>query len=444
MSVPATQDLIEQRAAAIVRDATKAGTAAAGVISVLLVASVWGNWRAMVLALLTQIGAGVWNPLILRQSTRPGQFSRAEWIRMVGNLVLSLAAGHVTHWTLPNFLWLPVAAILEEGRSVRSMVRPTTIILVTSAVAVAEGTPIVIPICFTALSVIAYLFTRARKNVIFQMMSVDEVQKSELRQMNHELRDLPRRIQTSILPKQPTAGSISVAARMVPAEDVGGDYYEVLPLADGAWIAIGDVSGHGLDAGLVMFMLQSAVASLTTAMPDAKPSALVGALNEVLYHNIRDRLDRDEHVTFTLMRQFDDGRILFAGAHECILIRRSGTGRCEVIETTGTWLGIIPDVRGVTDDCEARLEPGDLMVLYTDGLTESRNESSEMFGLDRVCREIEAVGDRPPRDACESLLASAGKWSRRQDDDISVVAIRFRGREAVAPFDAPGPPRTTD
>jgi hypothetical protein len=62
-----------------------------------------------------------------------------------------------------------------------------------------------------------------------------------------------------------------------------------------------------------------------------------------------------------------------------------------------------------------------------------------MFGLKRLYREIEAIGDCPPEDVCESLLASVGRWSPRPQDDISLVAIRFRGREAVAPIDALSP-----
>src|SRR5207247_1046155 len=98
---------------------------------------------------------------------------------------------------------------------------------------------------------------------------------------------------------------VEVSARMIPADEVGGDYYDVLPIAEGtqgAWIGIGDVAGHGLTAGLVMMMIQSVVAALVKQAPDRAPSQHLGVLNAILYDNIRERLEQSEHVTLSLLR----------------------------------------------------------------------------------------------------------------------------------------------
>ena len=85
---------------------------------------------------------------------------------------------------------------------------------------------------------------------------------------------------------------------MRPAEEVGGDYYDVVPCdGGGAWLGIGDVSGHGLNAGLVMLMVQSAAQALIRAVPDIEPADLFRKLNQVLHDNVRMRLERDDHVT---------------------------------------------------------------------------------------------------------------------------------------------------
>jgi serine phosphatase RsbU (regulator of sigma subunit) len=249
----------------------------------------------------------------------------------------------------------------------------------------------------------------------------------ELADRNRELRELPRRIQTSILPKVTAAPSITISARMEPAEEVGGDFYEVLPVADGAWVAVGDVAGHGLQAGLITFMLQSAVAALTAAHPEAAPSTVVSLLNAVMYKNVRERLNSDEHVTFVLLRVFEDGRVVFAGCHEFLLIRRASTGICEIVGTKGLWLAATPDIRHATVDSELRLEPGDLLVLYTDGVVELRNEEREMFGIERLRAEIAASGEASPDEVCDRLLSRAHEWSSRPMDDVSLVAIRFQG-----------------
>jgi hypothetical protein len=83
--------------------------------------------------------------------------------------------------------------------------------------------------------------------------------------------EIGARIQTCILPAAIEVPGLSVSARMIPASEVGGDYYGVFPTHDGAWIGIGVVAGHGLTSGLVMLMMQSAVAALGRARPDALP-----------------------------------------------------------------------------------------------------------------------------------------------------------------------------
>ncbi len=110
---------------------------------------------------------------------------------------------------------------------------------------------------------------------------------------------IARRVQTSILPRNLTVDGLEIAAVMVPADDVGGDYYDVLPFKGGAWIGIGDVSGHGLNAGLIMLMVQSATASIALSRPRATPREVLLLLNDVLCENgarsPRRRRSRDVH-----------------------------------------------------------------------------------------------------------------------------------------------------
>ena len=122
---------------------------------------------------------------------------------------------------------------------------------------------------------------------------------------------------------------------MHAATEVGGDYYDVVPVDDGCWLGIGDVAGHGLGTGLVMLMMQSGIGALARKMPDAAPRDLLLALNTMLVENVRERLGQHEHATLTLIRYRRDGSLTFAGAHEEMLVRRAATGRCERIETPG-------------------------------------------------------------------------------------------------------------
>src|SRR5262249_12692599 len=147
-----------------------------------------------------------------------------------------------------------------------------------------------------------------------------------------------------ILPKKVFLPGFEFAAKMIPAEAVGGDYYEVLPAESGFWIATGDVSGHGLDAGLVTLMLQSALAAVAVHSPGACPSDILKAVHRLMVENIRRRWGRDDHATLVLMHVDLDGTFVFAGGHEPLLVLRAADGKCEDIDTPGPWLGILPGV----------------------------------------------------------------------------------------------------
>lgn len=242
--------------------------------------------------------------------------------------------------------------------------------------------------------------------------------------------EIADRIQTSILPRALDVEGLEVAARMVTATEVGGDYYEVLPTPGGAWLGIGDVAGHGLTAGLVMLMIQSGVSGLVRARPDAPPSELVNILNRVIHDNLRHRLTQDEHVTFCLMRYTSDGRISFAGAHEQVVVWRASTGRCETLETPGTWLGPVEAIEHMTRDSEARLAPGDVMLLYTDGLTEACRNGSELFGEARLMDALKTVAREPVEHIADHLIAAVREWMDTQTDDLTLMVVRYVGTGA--------------
>lgn len=236
--------------------------------------------------------------------------------------------------------------------------------------------------------------------------------------------EIARRIQTSVLPRAQTAGDLRIACAMITASEVGGDYCDAIPVGDGCWIGIGDVSGHGLDAGLMMLMVQGAIAGAVRARPEAPPREVLMAANRAVRENIRNRLGRSDHVTLTLLRYHAGGRLTFAGAHEDILLCRSGASACERIATRGTWLGIVDDIGATTHDAELTLDPGDLLALCTDGILEARSGGGERFGPDRVCAAIM----QDPRASLEEVLArvlgAAQAWAPAVADDMTLVLAR--------------------
>ena len=183
-------------------------------------------------------------------------------------------------------------------------------------------------------------------------------------------------------------------------------------------------AGHGLTAGLIMLMVQSGTASLVRALPEARPSQLVTLLNDVVFANVNQRLGETEHVTYALLRYYEDGRIVHAGAHEDMVVYRQREKRCEVLRTNGMWLGALPGIEQMTTDSEFQLEAGDVLVLYSDGIIESLNAEHEMYGSERLVAKLIEVAAQPVAAICAAILDDVLAHTSVQDDDRTVVVLR--------------------
>lgn len=251
---------------------------------------------------------------------------------------------------------------------------------------------------------------------------------AERRRMEEELA-IATRIQTSVLPRNVAAEGLEISAAMIPATEVGGDYYDVLPTAAGCWLGIGDVAGHGLPTGVVMLMLQSVVSGLVRTHPHSAPRDILCAANAVMFDNIRERMKQDEHMTLTLLRYESGGRLTFAGAHEDLLVYRTSESRAEWLETPGTWIGAARDIEAATRDSTCDLRPGDVLVLYTDGVTEARNAKGEFYGAERLAAAVARLAREPVEAICNGVLAEVRAFTPKQEDDLTILVARCSDSE---------------
>jgi sigma-B regulation protein RsbU (phosphoserine phosphatase) len=233
-----------------------------------------------------------------------------------------------------------------------------------------------------------------------------------------------RRIQTALIPKSVAVPGLEIAAGMLPADQVGGDYYDVFPTDDGCWMGIGDVTGHGLLAGMIMLMIQSAVTALVNTLPEGSPAQIVGQLNRVMWMNVRGRMEEADHATFVMLRYRSDGRVAMAGAHEDVVVYRAAEGRCERIAPAGVWLGIVEDIGSYTRDQEFTLGPRDVLLLYTDGLIEAHSASGEEFGIERVEAILRANPQASMLAIQQQLLEAVRAWTPIQQDDVTLIVAR--------------------
>ena len=244
-----------------------------------------------------------------------------------------------------------------------------------------------------------------------------EREKSEL--------ELASRIQTCLLPAIPEREFYEITATMIPAAEVGGDYYDLICESNGRiWFGIGDVSGHGLTSGLIMMMAQTAFNTILLNDPNISSSELIARVNKVMYQNIKQRLGEDHFMTLSFMVANQDGTIQFSGAHLDILVYRANTKKVERVLTSGVWLGLIPDIFENTTENQFRLEKDDIMLLYTDGLIEATNKNNEQYDMDRLIKKLEETGDKPIKQIEEEIVSDVFKFLHEQNDDITFVIAR--------------------
>jgi sigma-B regulation protein RsbU (phosphoserine phosphatase) len=207
---------------------------------------------------------------------------------------------------------------------------------------------------------------------------------------------------------------------MKPASEVGGDYYDIVHEKGAEWVLIGDVSGHGVPAGLIMMMCQTAVRTALAQNPALLPDQLLTVVNGVLTRNIR-LLGEDKYMTISALRRDPDGTILFAGAHQDIHVYRAALDRVERRETSGVWLGLKKDVEGAFRTHRLELGPDDVLVLHTDGVTEARRNGA-LFDTDGLRSVVARAKDKTARQVLDELLGALDGFEL--GDDATLLVIR--------------------
>ncbi len=242
---------------------------------------------------------------------------------------------------------------------------------------------------------------------------------------------IARDLQLSVLPREtPPQRTIEIAARMVPAKEVGGDFYDYFAIDERRiGLVIADVSGKGIPAAF--FMLIARTLLKATALIGESPGRVLTALNDML------EAENEQMMFVTAFYAVVDtgsGHVTFANAGHNPTYRIDGEGRLSTLPTKpGLALAIMPGFS--FEERETRLAPGETLFLYTDGVNEAFNEAGEQFGEPRLEAELEAHAGAPPDAICDAMRASVEAFSTgvEQSDDITTVAIRYLGGSSAAP-----------
>jgi predicted ATPase/serine phosphatase RsbU (regulator of sigma subunit) len=246
----------------------------------------------------------------------------------------------------------------------------------------------------------------------------EEAEKHKLR---HEL-EAAAEIQRALVPAEPTLRGAEVCAHMAPADQVGGDYYDVVRAGGHEWFVMADVCGHGLAAGLIMIMCQTALHAVLRGQPEIDPVTALAQVNQLLKANL-ERFRASTYVAATLFRYGPDGSLEYAGLHEDILIYRHASGSVEVHATSGTWLGIVDELAPLLRIERLQLAPGDVLLLYTDGLIDARpHEGGAPWGREALEALLASSGTLPLETIRARILAAVEPY--RRTDDVTLLLLR--------------------
>jgi len=244
----------------------------------------------------------------------------------------------------------------------------------------------------------------------------------QLRKLNQQItRDMQiaRRVQEALVPSGSFRGpKIEIRSAYMPSEALSGDFYDYFLQDNMTYLFVADVSGHGLPAAILVSLLKSYIH--TEADPNTRLSDLMARLNDFLFSVSLPT----QYATAQLFRVDSDGNLCYSNAaHPGFLLCQRG--KTVLLEDPSPLLGAMP--RMAYDERALRVDPGDTLFIYTDGLTDRRSDSGEFYSIDRVATLLEKTGDRELNATYDAIYDDVSGFSSTEEfkDDIAFVVTRF-------------------
>ncbi|MEL6183728.1 MAG: SpoIIE family protein phosphatase [Myxococcota bacterium] len=420
--------------------ATDVAFGMACVVSLVLATFTWWTGASTIAAPLAILGFLTSNVVLSQVSLRVEKANTIEIARAVLGAVIVpgsyiLVDGPLAPW------WLGAMINSLGGAIVLGLVtkRPFWgrllaiyyIALVTLAVWVSSPAPDGYGHAVVALglAMVGFLFAEIM-SLLGQAMAKEHLRSRELAAVRDALfaeMEVAQQIQTLLLPTTPKMESMEIACCMETADEVGGDYYDVLEVDGRRFIAIGDVSGHGVTSGLTMMMARTSLVAALQANSRISLAELYCTLNRCMSQNLA-RMDRQLYMTFALLEYAGDGRFEGVGRHLPFLIHRFATGEIEEVELDGAWLGIMDGLQpSMLPLREIQLEAGDTLLGYTDGVIEHEGPEG-MFGLDGLRSLLAERAPAGPFGVIEAVLEHLRELSPTREDDVTMLSLRLTER----------------
>ena len=270
--------------------------------------------------------------------------------------------------------------------------------------------------------------TRELGSATQEIQRLYEKLKDENLRMGAEL-DVARRIQMMVLPAASELEGIldlQIASHVEPADEVGGDYYDVLHTRNGAKIGIGDVTGHGIESGVLMLMVQSVARALHERGVD-DPAGFLEVLNRTIYKNV-ERTKSGKHLSLAFI-DYEGGKVTVSGQHEeVILIRHDGSfSRIDTMDL-GFPIGLEENIGDYVSSISVEFGAGDMLVLFTDGITEAESEAGQLYSIEQLIESAARVHAGSASDAVTAIISDLKTHigTQKVHDDITLVVVKHR------------------
>ena len=239
--------------------------------------------------------------------------------------------------------------------------------------------------------------------------------------------EITQTLQKMFLPKLEEFQNISgldIAGYMKPATEVGGDYYDIITYGDRVKICIGDVTGHGLESGVLAIVVQTAIRTLL-ANKETNLEKFWDVINRIIIDNIR-RINSDKILTLLLL-DYRKNSLYLSGQHEEVILVRAD-GKLSRIDTInlGFPVGLDEDITPFIDETKIDLKSGDVIVVYTDGISEAENVNGTQYGLERLCQVVQCNHEKNANEILNAVLEDLQNYIGTQEiyDDITLLTLK--------------------
>jgi len=258
-----------------------------------------------------------------------------------------------------------------------------------------------------------------------QITALNEQLKSENLRMSAEL-DVSRQLQQMLLPRDEELSQIKdldIAGFMDPADEVGGDYYDVLQHNGRTLFGIGDVTGHGLESGVLAIMAQAVVRALL-CHNETDPVKFLETLNQTVYSNVQ-RMKSKKNLTLSLV-EYRDNVLYLSGQHEDMIVVRNGELELISTDELGFMIGFKENITNLVAQTQVTLNYGEVAVLYTDGITEAVNSDDDEYQLERLCQVVQQNWQREATEIRQAVIDDVRRFIGEQKvyDDITLLVLK--------------------